>query len=580
MSDSSRTNPILNSLKYVTLVRSLYALLVLFHCFLWLLRARISIVDHETALLLGCVIEIFLFTTIISVFMLRQKYLNFLTYLGIAHDSLLATFFILLTGLSHSPFAYLLLIVPLYGGIILQRKGGIIAASCVSFSLFFFLFAFPDTCIDLLSLDPTIAKQKLTPSFLICMILAAYCVGVLTGHLSHLYASVSHSLSKTDDELKDFKDFYALMLNALPIGIVIHSCDAQKILYFNPSAKNLLGESLEIPKQQDLSGEYLSAKQTASLSIEPTNSASTTPNPMHPQNDETDDKKNAPLSHEHTLIANIRDMHRIPKIQNDSHIEWTASVNQKYLHIVQFSLSVHQTQLTGYHIIDFTAQILEQKERARRARLEHLGEFSAKVAHEIRNPLACISGCNEMLELDAQTPQQKQIHQMMDGEISRLNCLLNDILLFARNPKLHPKPLKLKAIIESQKNRFLESAQHKNITFDISVPDDIIFTADEASLRQILMTLWQNASEAMNGSGAIALHTTPNHALSIADSGPGIPANVLPHLFEPFYTTKPDGTGLGLATARQLAIDNNLSLDWSESKNAFILTRTSHSTEG
>lgn len=367
------------------------------------------------------------------------------------------------------------------------------------------------------------------------------------------------------------------MLNALPIGIVIHSRDAQKILYFNPSAKNLLGESLEIPKQQDHSGEYLSAKINPVLPAETPVIPPAKANIITPQNDEMDDKKNAPLTHEHTLIANIRDMHRIPKIQNDAHIEWTASVNQKYLHIVQFSLSVHQTQLTGYHIIDFTAQILEQKERARRARLEHLGEFSAKVAHEIRNPLACISGCNEMLELDAQTPQQKQIHEMMDGEISRLNCLLNDILLFARNPKLHPQPLKLKNIIESQKNRFLESAQHKNISFDLSVPDDMILTVDEASLRQILMTLWQNASEAMNGSGTITVHTTSDHALTIADSGPGIPANVLPHLFEPFYTTKPDGTGLGLATARQLAIDNNLSLDWSESQNAFILLP---STEG
>lgn len=557
-------------LKYITLVRCVYALLVLSYTIVWFIRTGVTHITDETLLLLGGVSEILVFTTICCVCLLRNKFVAPLTYIGMAHDSLLVAFIIVLTGFSASPFFFLFLIVPLYGGITLQRRGGLIGATLVSIIMFCTLYvqAIPYHEIEVFAELPT--TNPVGGYYVSYLILAAYCVGFLTGHLSHLYTSVSRTLALTDAEFTHLKGIYSILLNALPIGVVIINPETNRIVFHNPSALLLLGNTLEIPRipvssqsapattRNDIS-ELLAANQTKRTTPNPNDSGLGFKSDMHP---------------ECCAMRDIQKMQSQNDIAHSASTEWTSFANQRYLHIAQFKLPIQQYEFVGYHVTDMTTQYKAQRERAQRARLEHLGEFSAKVAHEIRNPLSCISGCNEMLQYLTDKDEIAQAHEMMSGEIARLNNMLNDILVFSRKPKLNIKRLPLKDVILLQWKVFNEHTKFKHMTIQCDIPDSFQVAFDETSLRQIAITMWQNSAEENSGNALVAVRVDQNGTIAFSDSGRGIADKDALRVFEPFYTTKTSGTGLGLATAKQYANDNGYELSWDCAQKAFILVRS------
>ena len=521
--DKNNQTKIYTSLKFITFVRCIYAVLVLIYTLLWFIAGNYHVQDIGGQLLLGCVIEIFVFTALCSIALLRKRLIKPITYLGMVHDAFLAAFVVLLTGYHTSPFMYLFLIIPLYGGIILQRRGGIIAATIVSAVLVvvyhsssIFSLLIPDVVEPILSMY--LVHQHDIFNRLISLGLSAYGVGILTGQLAHLYARVQANLVETEREFLHLRGIYEHMVNALPIGVVILNPMSGRLLYANPSAKQLLSDMMDSPEL----AQHLSRPKGES--------------------------------------------------QESSH-SWIVEQNNRYLRVASFELPVDALgNLSGYHISDVTDVRYAQIERNRRQRLELLGEFSAKVAHEIRNPLACISGCNEMLQAEELSDERRQIQEMMGSEIERLNALLNDILLFSRKPKLNMVKLHPARLIERQRDIFLSDPDMQAIKIEIEVPDEIELIADENSLSQIVMTLWRNSSEATEGKGTFWVTTNEDKTeLVFKDDGPGLSKDVAANVFEPFYTTKSTGTGLGLSIARQLAIDNELTLRWDEVQKGFCI---------
>lgn len=515
---------IYTSLKFLTAVRCLYAVLVLIYSTMWLSSSEVLNIDISTYLLLGCVIEIFSFTAVCCILLLKKRFIRPITYVSMLHDSLLAAFIVLITGAHSSPFYYLFLIIPLYGGIILQRRGGVLGAfigtsvlAAVFLGLPKFSFLFPHGMRELYEL--LVLTYGYSVSRILFLMVACFGVGILTGQLSHQYMRVQSDLIETELEFSHLRGIYEILLNALPIGIVILNPKTNRLLYANPSAKYLL-----------------------------------------------------PLDSENMTIDAVLKP-ETSKIELEVGDAWHRTFNGRHLRIARFKLSlVDDTQLNGYHISDITELHEAQQELVRRQRMELLGEFSAKVAHEIRNPLACISGCNEMLQSEIQNDDQKELLSMMGDEINRLNNLLNDILLFSRRPKLKPTCIELSALLEKRKSVFLNDPQNTNIAIELDIPPECIITADETTLAQIVMTLWRNSAEAMEGKGLIRVMASLEHnAIQFFDEGPGLTDELAAHVFEPFYTTKSSGTGLGLSIARQLSLDNHLSLSWDGTQKCFVL---------
>ena len=196
---------------------------------------------------------------------------------------------------------------------------------------------------------------------------------------------------------------------------------------------------------------------------------------------------------------------------------------------------------------------------ARADRMKVLGEMAAQVAHEIRNPLGGIKGFASLLKRDlADNPElQKMASHIVEGTDS-LNNLVNQILHYARPVQPHPEKVDLIALLNEMKKHVIADSNiyRPNIAIEINAAfDRFILSVDVEYFKSALLNLLVNAIQAMPKGGTVSfsLSKQPGYAvLSITDNGTGIPEEVMPRLFSPFFTTKPEGNGLGLAEVQKV----------------------------
>lgn len=205
------------------------------------------------------------------------------------------------------------------------------------------------------------------------------------------------------------------------------------------------------------------------------------------------------------------------------------------------------------------AKLMEKKLRDA-DRMASIGQLSAGIAHEIRNPLAAISGSVEVLRdsLKLEKEEDKKLLDLILKESSRLNRILTDFLNFARITGNVQSRSELRTVI----NEVVELARvHPdyggNIRFEIASSKEAAFARGTQDLhKQLLWNLVINAMQAIGNSEGVIRFETGIHVetggriwtkLEVSDNGGGIPPNIRPHIFQPFYSTKSDGTGLGLA---------------------------------
>ncbi|HET6347870.1 MAG TPA: ATP-binding protein [Candidatus Krumholzibacteria bacterium] len=204
-------------------------------------------------------------------------------------------------------------------------------------------------------------------------------------------------------------------------------------------------------------------------------------------------------------------------------------------------------------------EVHEMRERVRKAdRLAAVGELSAGIAHELRNPLASISGSIEMLYHElALDGENRRLMELIMRESDRLDRIISDFLEFARLRTPRRIPSRLGRCIEEVVTLVRQNAE-KSAGVDIriqcasTVPD---VWMDDEQMRQVFMNLAVNACEAMNDGGTleIAIDRAGDQVrVSFKDSGPGIEPDGMERMFEPFFTTKDGGTGLGLAMANKI----------------------------
>ncbi len=199
------------------------------------------------------------------------------------------------------------------------------------------------------------------------------------------------------------------------------------------------------------------------------------------------------------------------------------------------------------------SDLTEIDELGRRVRLREslaqLGEMSAGIAHEFKNSLATISGYGQMLSGESD-PLVRQYAGKVVGETANLSRIVNDFLSFARPQELHMETIDLRPLLR-------ECAQESGVEAETDGLPDITLQGDRTALRQVFSNLLRNSAEAARDglpaqvviSGELDGETV---RLVLRDNGRGIPAENLPRVFIPFFTTKAEGTGLGLALVHRI----------------------------
>ena len=192
-----------------------------------------------------------------------------------------------------------------------------------------------------------------------------------------------------------------------------------------------------------------------------------------------------------------------------------------------------------------------EEELKRTDRLAAVGRLAAGMAHEIRNPLASISGSVQLLmEAEHAQPEDLKLMGIVVKEADRLNALLTEFLGFARPKKLLKEPANVASILNQLNDMLDVDPRFKNIDIVKNYSDNAIIVLDQSQILQALWDLAINAAEAMQGQGKLIFSsaTEPVPVIIVEDSGPGISDEVKERIFEPFFSTKEKGIGLGLAS--------------------------------
>ncbi|HEX5434513.1 MAG TPA: ATP-binding protein [Candidatus Angelobacter sp.] len=233
--------------------------------------------------------------------------------------------------------------------------------------------------------------------------------------------------------------------------------------------------------------------------------------------------------------------------------------------VMESKFQVRRYQLLSQNLAVANRSLRQAQQDARRAeRLAALGQLSAGLAHEIRNPLGVIKGSAEILtqKLSGSNELAKELSGYIYTEVNRVSALVGRFLDFARPSQLNARPEEVAPLIERSLKTVAEQGASANVNivkdYAPSLPKALM---DSELCEQAFTNLLCNACEAMNGGGQLTIRiypvtkpsdSVPEIAVEIADTGPGVPEQMKEQIFNPFFTTKSSGVGLGLAIVSKI----------------------------
>lgn len=472
-------------------------------------------------------IYILLFTTLRN--FTEQAYLQLLA------DSFFITAIIYSTGGIGSIFSFLYILNIINASIILYRRGGMIVASSCSILYGLLLDLHYFNIIKPLgsSLEHTSQYQPSNIFYIIVVNIAAfYIVAFLSSFPSEQARKRGAELKEKEDDITKLEALNELIISSITSGLI--TIDGQKkIILFNPAAEEIFGM-----KSKEVIGKKIPD--------------------ILPQIDK------------HLADTEKKNISASPIAHNFIDIEYdNAKGEMLSLRFFMSPLMIPDMDQKGNILLfqDVTEITKIEKEMKRVEGLALVGELAAGIAHEIRNPMASISGSIQMLKEGMDTDEvSSRLMDIILREVDRLNHLINDFLKYAR-----PKPFELREfnlnqlIIESLELLKNSGKCTKNIELKTGLDRSMdTIVSDPEQVRQVVWNILLNALEALPGKGSIFVASKTVKSvgaggkeldmveITVKDSGEGFSEKALKHMFSPFFTTKEEGSGLGLATVKQI----------------------------
>ena len=475
-------------------------------------------------------------------------------------DVTIVTSLVYFSGAGESVFTFLYALVVLYGAIALSRSGVFLASGLAATGFATVLFG------SELGILPSLGLSQRTQSL---PVLAAYwafyagallVLGMLAHRLSAELRRTGAALDRRTHDLRRLRNLHHQTVESMGSGLLTTD-ETGTITSFNPEAERITGLSAAQAEGRQLSDLIPGAAEFSRNA-----------------SGEVDEE-----------ARGLRDRIAYRNARGED----------LFLGLGASTLRGEAGDETGKVVIfqDVSRVVSMERELRQSERLAAVGEMAARIAHEIRNPLASISGSVQILqgemapakaEVSGDSPngegsEQAALMDIVVREVDRLNVLISDFLLYSR-----PTPLSLKSVDLSELIREVakmgEGQIPSGVDLDLDLPADVEVMADPDQLRAVLWNLLNNALEAIEGTGSVVLRAekvpgdraqgrlsldrnekkgeeshpageaSPRWAgmLEIEDTGSGISPELQETIFEPFYTTKKTGTGLGLATVQRI----------------------------
>jgi two-component system sensor histidine kinase PilS (NtrC family) len=463
----------------------------------------------------------------------RSKNLVNIAYLQLILDTFLITAIIYATGGIESIFSFLYILTIIYGSIILYRKGGMIVASSSSILYGLLLDLHYYGIIEPIGSRLNYPIEYHSPHFfytLIVNIAAFYLVAFLGSYASEQTRRSRVELRAKQNDLIKLEALNEWIIQSITSALITLD-DEGRIILFNPAAEEIFG----IPANQAVSRPLDEVLPTLTEAID-------------------NGLKGSGYHGESRKPQALMD---VPYVRSDG--------EKMFLQTSVSPLSLPGGSQRGQILFfqDMTAMRQIEAEMKRVEGLALAGQLAAGIAHEIRNPMASISGSiqilKEGLEKDAMS---SRLMDIILREVSRLNHLVSDFLLFARPKAADVQTFDLNQLIRDSLVLFRNRGEWATkVRVETSMNGPLEMKSDPEQIKQLLWNLYLNAVEAMMDGGTLHISTNMEHAkktqrpyakITIRDTGNGFSKEALDNLFTPFFTTKEGGSGLGLAIVKRI----------------------------
>jgi len=216
--------------------------------------------------------------------------------------------------------------------------------------------------------------------------------------------------------------------------------------------------------------------------------------------------------------------------------------------------------MVQHYELDTEEKLVTRERRMQADRILAMQTMSAGLAHEVRNPLNAaklqLALLERRLHRQSDDPRLTEPTALAQKEIERLTVLLNEFLTFARPPELHAQEVDVVAIVRQVIELERIGVEPRDVSLELTAePAQVIAEVDPAKLHQLVLNLVRNACEAVSPRGHVSVGVSAQDdrcKIRITDDGPGIPDHVRARIYEPFFSTKDGGTGLGMSIVHSL----------------------------
>jgi signal transduction histidine kinase len=197
-----------------------------------------------------------------------------------------------------------------------------------------------------------------------------------------------------------------------------------------------------------------------------------------------------------------------------------------------------------------------ERSLAQAEKLAAIGETAARIAHDIRNPVTAARSLAQQLAREPAAPFREELGVILE-ELDRVERQVATLLRFARREEFRFEPLDLGALARTTLESLRPRLEAASVSLELDAAAGVVARVDGEKMRQVLMNLIENALDALRAAAGprrlmVAVTGADGTArLHVSDTGPGVPPEALPRLFEPFFSLKTTGTGLGLAIAKR-----------------------------